>query len=267
MFDNKSLSEALEHANRSESGILGKASDPYTKDGGKDIGVASMTRQEGTGAETGKPVANIPHASEVSSEAGHKSTPMNLITDKGVKNQLENEMLKTLPSDTNVSDEVKALMEQTYEDKKTGLIKYKLTRHFAQTGNRQGGVIYIPDFNRMGGERTINITFENGTYSTNDKKIVDALQLAISRKSGAASMIQEISNAHYAQILSNERHAKKIRGIGGMVSSVHSSPATNGKSALELQKENEDLQRQLAEMKAKVSDVEKDAIKETSMFK
>lgn len=268
MSDGTNLAQSLEETNRSSSGLLGELSSPLNKDGGQQMGADAGERVEGTGAETGKIATTVSHSSNVSNEASHKSAPMNLLTDKKASKEYEQNMASTLPKDIKVSEEVEELISQTYVDEKTGLEHYKVPRHFAQVGNRKGATIYIPTFTKAGGQQTINITFENGTYTATEINLVKALQQAITRKSGAGNIIKEITKAHYANILASERHASKLRGIGGLVSTRDTSPATGGKTAAELMRDNEELERKLAEMQAQIETINNEATaKNNALFK
>jgi len=258
------LINSLAENNRTNNGLISQMADPTKKDGNNLFGVTSSTREEGTGNEMGLPKATIAHASEVDSDIVHQSAPTNLITDTVAGKEYNNSIFKSLPKDDEVSGEVKELLLKTRQNEESGRQEYIVARHFAQTSNRKGAVIYVPHFIKGRGETTINIEFENGLYSTTNVQIVNALQEAINRKAGAGAVIQEISQAHYAQILSSERQAKRLRTIGGLVNTADISPATGGKSAIDLKNENEKLQRELLQQQELVKQLQADAIKDTN---
>lgn len=190
-------------------------------------------------------------------DSAQNSAPLNTLLDRETKKDFEVAVQATLPKDVPLSEEVANLLVETDE---TGKL-YKHPRHFAQLGQRQGLTVYLGHAN-ADGPATIPITFEKGVFSTNDVKLVAALELALRRKDGLTGQFKQISAQHYQGILANSQAASRLRGVQGTVNSGDMKTGADQTAVTQVNEENAKLRQQLAEMQERLATVSKETEKQ-----
>lgn len=152
--------------------------------------------------------------------------------------QMMDKLNTAFPPDTDVTDEVQALLEERQEGDKN---YYKYPRYFAQVNGSEGFsyLLTMPD----GGVSPL--VFDKGIFTTTNVKITEMLQNDIKRPMGIGGVVREISATEYAKIIQSGKQYAALMGTKGLVNSGDTASAAE-KENLELKAKMEELKKQLA---------------------
>lgn len=235
---------------QTDTSLIAKLATRQGLDGGNSMELGNQ-HEKSKGSDL--PVATEERPSR-HEEASQSAAPLNLLSSNSVQTQMKqaNEaLLGTAIGDA--TDEIKALLSKLNPDDET---QYLNPMHFVQLSGRKGGVIMLPHYSSAEGQTLRKIVFENGTFSTTDVMVVQAIRIAIKRAGGCANVYKEISEAHYQKLFDAGRSAQKIRGMNGFVSTSDSLP-NGGQSNVDMAAEMAKLKEENAKLMAMVNGAEK----------